>query len=130
MIISLRTDSPLVNLSLLTKDGHVVAEEKWQADRTLADNLHTHLNDLLARQNSGWEEVEGIIVYRGPGSFTGLRIGITVVNALGYGLNVPVIGETGETWQETAIARLKNGQNDKVVLPHYGADPHITSPRK
>lgn len=129
MILSIQTDSPEVFLGLFDKKGQQLRLEKWQADRTLADHLHKHLNDLLQSADAAWEDVEAVIVYRGPGSFTGLRIGITVANTLGYGLDVPVIGEIGESWQQKAIDRYKNGQNDRVVMPHYGADPHITKPK-
>lgn len=129
MILTLRTDSPTAYITLLDDQGIEVKQEIWQADRTLADNLHRHIDELLRAADSGWEELAGILVYRGPGSFTGLRIGITVANALAYGLDIPVIGETSDEWQGRAFSRLQNGGNDRIVLPHYGADPNITRPK-
>lgn len=129
MILTLQTDSPTAYITLLDDEGSQVRQDVWQADRTLADNLHRHIDELLQAAGSGWEELTGILIYRGPGSFTGLRIGITVANALAYGLGIPVIGETSEQWQQQAFSRLRNGDNDHIVLPHYGADPNITRPK-
>ncbi len=40
-----------------------------------------------------WEDLEGIEVEKGPGSFTGLRVGVSVANALGFALGIPVNGK-------------------------------------
>jgi len=70
------------------------------------------------------------VVYKGPGSFTGLRIGISVANALAYGLNVPIVSTTGKDWQLQGIDRLKKGKNETSAVPDYGSEPHITLPTK
>jgi len=49
---------------------------------------------------------------------------------LSYGLDIPITGEKGEDWQKKAIDRLLKKQDDKIVLPYYGAEPNITKPRK
>jgi tRNA threonylcarbamoyladenosine biosynthesis protein TsaB len=69
-------------------------------------------------------------VFQGPGSFTGLRIGITVANAIAYAQSVPIVGTRGEHWMADGIKRLQSGQNDTRVMPYYGADPNITKPGK
>ena len=86
--------------------------------------------NLLKKQNLNWSDLEAIVCFKGPGSFTGLRIGLSVANSLAYGLNIPVIGEQGIDWQYKAINKILNGQNDQMVIPYYGADPNITKPRK
>lgn len=44
-----------------------------------------------------WKLLEGIEVETGPGSFTGLRVGVSVANALGFALGIPVNGKKLET---------------------------------
>jgi len=131
MILSLRTDAPLVHLALLDPESHrVVAQDDWQADRTLARDLHAHILSMLKSQHLDWEDLRAVMVFQGPGSFTGLRIGVTVANALGYSLGIPVIGTEDPDWQTTALDHLEASQNDRIVLPHYGAEANITQPKR
>ncbi len=69
-------------------------------------------------------------MYEGPGSFTGLRIGITVANTLAYSLNIPIAGAEGESWLDDSLANLSGMTEPTVILPKYGSDAHITKPRK
>lgn len=71
-----------------------------------------------------------MFVYKGPGSFTGLRIGITVFNTLAYANTWPIVGVTGDDWRQLGVKRLENKENDEIVLPEYGGEANITTPRK
>lgn len=129
MYLGIRTDSPVAEFYLY-KDTELKGEKTWQADRQLAHGLLGQLEDFLSKQGVGFRDLTGLFVYRGPGSFTGLRIGITVMNTIAYSERVAIIGSEDESWRQTAVARLKSGENDQVVLPYYGADPRITKPIK
>lgn len=102
----------------------------WQADRKLAHDLLKQIHDFLTLYGADWDKLTGLGVYSGPGSFTGLRIGITVMNTLAESLNIPIVGLSGDDWRNDAVNRLKNSENDQVVLPNYGADAKITTPKK
>ncbi len=128
MIILLDTSTPECRLTLI--DGDQRYEDSWTADRTLADKLIGYLREQLKAQNKTWQDVTGIGVFKGPGSFTGLRIGLTVMNTMADSLEIPIVGETGDNWKESALTRLTSGQNDKLVMPLYGREANITKPRK
>lgn len=128
MIVLLDTSTPVCRLRIIDQDN--ASDYEWQADRELAKGLLGFLRDSLKIHNATWQDVQGIGVYRGPGSFTGLRIGLTVANTLARSLAIPIVGTTGETWQTTAHNRLKNGENDTIVMPEYGSPARITTPRK
>jgi len=126
MILVLKTDQDPTEICLLDNNGEVVAEKKWNAERTLAKNLLGEIEKLVG----DWTNLTGIVVFQGPGGFTGLRIGIATANALAYSLNIPIVGADGKNWRTDGSEKLKNGQNDRIVLPEYGASPHITVPKK
>lgn len=128
MILTIRTDKPEAEIGLFD-DQKQIAYETWQAHRQLAETINKKIRDTLALQGLTLQQIEGIVVYKGPGSFTGLRIGLSVANALAYSLEIPIIA-TADSWIESGIKSLLTGQSDKVALPEYGSPVHTTKPRK
>jgi tRNA threonylcarbamoyladenosine biosynthesis protein TsaB len=129
LILTIRTDKPEAELGLFN-GSEQLSYSTWQAHRELAETIHAKLKELLEGQNLTLRDLEGIVIFKGPGSFTGLRIGISVANALADSLRVPIVGNEGMSWIEDGIKKLADGQNEQSVLPEYGALPHITRPRK
>jgi tRNA threonylcarbamoyladenosine biosynthesis protein TsaB len=103
---------------------------EWDAGRGLARGLLKYLHDLLVQNGADWGDLTGIGFFAGPGSFTGLRIGATVVNTLADSENIPIVAARGDDWLDRAGELLDAGENQKIVLPFYGADANITKPRK
>ena len=128
MILLLDTSTNICKLSLVDGDRRI--DDEWQADRTLAKGLLSYLQTQLSRQGKTFDDISGIGVFEGPGSFTGLRIGITVLNTLAEIAHIPIVGTRGDDWQAVALSRLESGETDMIVLPFYGAEAHITTPRK
>ena len=129
LILTLRTDSPEAEIGLY--DGiEQVSYETWHAHRQLAETLHLKIKQVLEQSQKQLNGLEGIVIFQGPGSFTGLRIGVSIANALAYGQNITVVGAGAEQWISQGIQRLISGQNDLPVLPEYGALPHITAQKK
>lgn len=129
MILALRTDSPTTYLAVLGDDHQAIAEETWLSERRLADELLSHIKALLERVDCSWPDLTGIVAYLGPGSFTGLRIGITTANALADSLNIPLSGGTGDDWLDNAIKALDKGKSFTPLMPQYGSEANITRPR-
>jgi tRNA threonylcarbamoyladenosine biosynthesis protein TsaB len=130
MILSLRTDKPESEVGLFDDDGKRVKYEKWLAHRHLAETIHAKIDELLKANGTTADELKGLIVYQGPGSFTGLRIGISVANAMAYSLSIPITAATGRDWQQQAVANLDKSDMDKWVKPLYGHPANITTPKK
>jgi tRNA threonylcarbamoyladenosine biosynthesis protein TsaB len=128
MILLLDTSTPLCKLSLIDNDRRF--DEQWQADRELAKGLLGYLTKELQKHQWVWQDITGIGLFEGPGSFTGLRIGLTVMNTVADSQGVPIVGTRGEDWQRAALDRLSSGKDDRIVMPFYGSDAHITAPRK
>lgn len=127
-ILTLRTDKPDAELGVY-EDQQQLAYRTWLAHRQLAESIHQVINTILGDANSQLKAIGGVVIYKGPGSFTGLRIGASVANALAASLEVPIVGLSGEDWQTAGIAKLLAGDNDHVVIPEYGSLPHITQPK-
>ena len=129
LILTLRTDKPESEIGLFD-DTKKMDYKIWTAHRQLAETIHNEIHELLKKHGWDWPDLKGLVVYSGPGSFTGLRIGLTVANTLAESLSLPIIGETGEQWLETGIKRINASENDQLVLPQYGQEVHITAPKK
>lgn len=129
MNLYINTSTPLCRIRLEMGDG-TTYDYEWQADRQLAKELLAYIESRLAEHDAAFSDITGIGVYEGPGSFTGLRIGLTVMNTLADSLNISIVGTTGAEWMATAHDRLEAGENDTLVLPDYGSEAHITKPRK
>lgn len=129
IILTIRTDKPEAEVGVY--DGEVqLAYEQWLAHRQLAETIHAKIDKVLAGQQLELGKVQGIVCYKGPGSFTGLRIGMAVANALAYSLGIPVVSHGGEDWLRVGAARLQKGESEPVALPEYGAPAFTTQPRK
>ena len=129
IILSLKTDNPISEIALFDNYS-LIDSVGWEAHRSLADTIHHKLLKLLEHNNVQWKDIQGIIIYKGPGSFTGLRIGMSVANALALGLETPIVSSSGDTWQEKAIKRLLENENEKISIPAYGGTVFTTKPNK
>jgi tRNA threonylcarbamoyl adenosine modification protein YeaZ len=135
MILLLDTSTPTCKLTLIDLTSAGVENQErfdieWEAGRGLAKGLLGFIQTNLEANGKNWNDISGLVAFKGPGSFTGLRIGIAVLNSLAYSRGIPIVGEFGEQWQQSGLGRLGSGESDGVVLPEYGGDANITKPRK
>ena len=108
----------------------LLARLEWYAHRQLAETIHQQMRDLLASQNHQLHDLQGLIFFKGPGSFTGLRIGASVANALSDALQIPIVGTQGDDWVSEGVHLLQSEKNHKVVVPEYGAPARTTVQKK
>ncbi len=128
MILTIRTDKPEAEIGLYQAFSQK-AYKKWQAHKELSATMHSVIKELLTAQGLDWKDIEGVIYFEGPGSFTGLRIGASVANALAVSNKIPVTSQGGQNWIEEGIKFLVDGKAG-IALPEYGSEPHITSRKK
>ena len=126
--LTIRTDKPESEIRLY-HGSEQLAYVEWQAHRQLAETIHLKIRELIESEERRLKDVEGVVVYKGPGSFTGLRIGISVANAFADSLRVPIVASTGDDWITVGEQRLANGDNERHAQPEYGSPPHITQPK-
>jgi tRNA threonylcarbamoyladenosine biosynthesis protein TsaB len=129
LILTIRTDKPEAEIGLF-KAGTELVYETWQAHRELAETIHTRISELLDSHDKELSDLDGIVAFQGPGSFTGLRIGLTVANALAYAQAIPVVASAGDDWITAGVDRLLNDEDEKIALPEYGGEANITLQKK
>jgi len=89
-LLAIDTAAPRLGLALLRDDDVDVLVEDMATGQ--AERLFPALGELLARNGVGYADLTRIAVTTGPGSFTGLRIGLSAARGLGLALGIPVIG--------------------------------------
>ena len=96
MILHINTkDQKQVRVSL-KRDGEVV-KELSEENEYGSQVLLPLIEKILKKNELDYKDLEGIEVETGPGSFTGLKVGASVANALGFSLAIPVNGKKIET---------------------------------
>jgi tRNA threonylcarbamoyladenosine biosynthesis protein TsaB len=127
----------------LWKNNSWVGQETFTAGRELNSLILQKLQETFQHSAECWNVdgpnfnlLSGIIVNSGPGSFTGLRIGISVANTIAYSKNIPIVGvEAGENGSEYLLQKgLKMLESagshfKESIVPQYGAEPNITTPK-
>ncbi len=91
LILALDT-ATLVSSVALAAPGRLLAELTLQTRKTHSERLMPHIEQLLTLADADKSAVGAIAVSIGPGSFTGLRIGLATAKALAYALGIPLIG--------------------------------------
>lgn len=113
-----QTDYSMIDkLEIKTKFGH-------------SEKLLPGIDKLLKRNKITLKEIKAIGVVRGPGSYTALKIGLTVANVLGFSLKIPVVGVKMSEFKNLAelvklvYKKYQKKKNNKIVLPFYGEKPY------
>lgn len=96
LVLSLDTTTPKASCAV-ARDGVVINEEPIDTSRQLALQLPGALRDILDLSAVALDEIDVFAVATGPGSFTGLRIGIATMQGLAFGLSKPLLGISGFT---------------------------------
>lgn len=118
MILSIDTSTAKTGLALYWADGRQLSKEKqWFSRQNQSQELLFKIDQFLKQNKVNLKDLKAIGVYRGPGSYTGLRVGITVANTLGWALNIPVIGILKQGIGKERVAKFPKIQTIPALLP-------------
>ena len=118
MTYILQIETATKNCSVaLSKDGQtVICKEIAESGYSHAEKLHIFIEEILLEAQLQFKDLSAIAVSQGPGSYTGLRIGVSAAKGLCYSLNIPLLAiDTLE-----ALARKLVVQNG-VIIPMIDA---------
>lgn len=95
MLLAIDTSGPCCSAALWSlKQDICLVQQSENIGRGHAERLMPMLEELLSNQNAKWADIKKLAVVIGPGSFTGLRVGIATARGLALALGVPCAGVT------------------------------------
>jgi len=115
MYLAIDTSTNTASLAL-AQENEVLAELTWRCEQNHTTQLLTHLAHLLNQTKLNLQSAKGIIVARGPGSFNGLRVGISTAKGLAFSLEIPIVGISS---LETEA--YQHAENGLPVCPIFNA---------
>ena len=89
--LSIDTASEMASIAL-SREGVLVAELTWRAGREHSSQLLPAVDGLLTRQGASKDALTAVFVCTGPGSYAGVRSGVSAAKGLAFGLEVPLVG--------------------------------------
>ena len=91
MQLAIDTSTNTASLALV-RESEVIAELTWQCGQNHSTELLPRLASLLSQAKLSIKDINSIIVAKGPGSYNGLRVGISTAKGLAFSLGIPIVG--------------------------------------
>ncbi|MFH1087854.1 MAG: tRNA (adenosine(37)-N6)-threonylcarbamoyltransferase complex dimerization subunit type 1 TsaB [Chloroflexota bacterium] len=93
MELAIDSSSEIAGLAL-SQQGRIVAQLVWRAGQNHTRELLPGMTRILEQAVTDTSAISGVIAARGPGSFNGLRAGLSLAKGLAFGLKIPLVGVT------------------------------------
>jgi tRNA threonylcarbamoyladenosine biosynthesis protein TsaB len=107
-ILNIETATTVCSVSI-SQDGHILGYKEIDNGFTHSENLHLFINELLIDLNISIKQLSAIAISKGPGSYTGLRIGVSAAKGLAYALNIPLISVDTLKIMAYQVSQLNTG---------------------
>ena len=114
MIICLETATTLCSVALCDNSG-VISLRESDESKSHASLVTVFIEEILREHGMRVRDLQAVAVSKGPGSYTGLRIGVSVAKGLSFGAGIPLIGIDTTLSMYTGIA-MKSNDADKDTL--------------
>ncbi|MBS1520429.1 MAG: tRNA (adenosine(37)-N6)-threonylcarbamoyltransferase complex dimerization subunit type 1 TsaB [Bacteroidetes bacterium] len=119
LILQIETATNVCSVAL-SENGNIIASKELQQRNVHAEVVTLFIDEVLKTAGKQYIELSAVAVSCGPGSYTGLRIGISVTKGLCYSLDIPFIAvETLEAMTDGMIA--ENAERDVLFCPMIDA---------
>ena len=100
----------------LVQEGKVLAEATWRCGQNHSVELLPRLAQLLNEAQIELQSISSVIVAKGPGSFNGLRVGISTAKGLAFSLEIPIIGISS-----LALEAYQHAETGLPICPIFNA---------
>jgi len=121
LILNIETATKVCSVTLAF-DGIEVMTKEMKSDKfSHSENLNLFIEAIFNETNYSIKDLDAIAVSKGPGSYTGLRIGVSTTKGLCYGLDVPLISI--DSLESLSYIALQNPENFKYnyIIPMFDA---------
>jgi tRNA threonylcarbamoyl adenosine modification protein YeaZ len=115
MLLTIDTSTDSASLALV-QDGQTLAEANWRCGQNHSVELLPRLTQLLSEAKIEIQSVGCILVARGPGSFNGLRVGLSTAKGLAFSLDIPIIGISS-----LELEACQHAQSNLPICPIFNA---------
>ena len=120
VILNIETSTDVCSVAL-TCDGQVVFNKENHESMSHASSLGGYVQGALSVAKSHHFAIDAVAVSRGPGSYTGLRIGVSEAKGLCFGLDVPLIAVDTLAVMTCAVMFKKDIDEDALLCPMIDA---------
>lgn len=101
----------------LSANGKLLRELNAEEKLSHASSLQPLIDRLFKEENIGIESLSAVAVSMGPGSYTGLRIGLSTAKGLAYAINIPLIGVSTLRSAATSAKRSMDLVGNDIIMP-------------
>ncbi|RPD95989.1 tRNA (adenosine(37)-N6)-threonylcarbamoyltransferase complex dimerization subunit type 1 TsaB [Aureibaculum marinum] len=113
LILNIETSTKNCSVSLAENGEMLALKELNEGGYSHGEQLHLFIKDLLKDTNTTIDKIDAIAVSKGPGSYTGLRIGVSTAKGLCYSLDKPLISIS----TLTSLANAISVDEDAIIIP-------------
>lgn len=117
-ILNIETSSTVCSVSL-SKNGELISFKEINDGFTHAENLHVFIEEVIKKASITISQLNAIAISKGPGSYTGLRIGVSAAKGLAFTLNIPLIAI--DTLQIITQSALQKDKSTAIYCPMIDA---------
>jgi tRNA threonylcarbamoyladenosine biosynthesis protein TsaB len=130
VIVAMDSSSPDQSVAIAGVDGSATADAAWTAPQGQGSELLPRLLGLLEHHGATLAQVRAVAVGLGPGSFTGLRVGLALAKGLAAGLGQPIVGVGSlDAWldaePDATGALVRAGAAEAWVRSRDDREPHL-----
>ena len=118
-LLLLETSGKNCSVALADESGILTTRSASAEHFIHAEQLHVMINEIFTERNLSWNSLSAVAVSKGPGSYTGLRIGVSAAKGFCFSLHIPLIAI--DTTELLALAASKVYTDAQIILPMIDA---------
>ena len=131
IILNIETSSTNCSVSLSNNNKLIDCLEKDSPNYSHSQKLHSFISELMEKNNISFKDLDAVAVGIGPGSYTGLRIGLSAAKGICYALDIPLISVSSlenmvsNIQFEGIIISTIDARRDEVYSCIFGKDKKV-----